>query len=86
VKRCKKCGLCCRYIHTYIDNVNFDDEWVEARRGKRIGDDVYLEVVCKYLTKEGLCGIYKKRPQYCREWPMSPEPWILNMGCKFFDG
>lgn len=28
---------------------------------------------CIYLTEEGRCGIYQRRPKMCRQWHCSPE-------------
>lgn len=52
--KCDKCGLCCRCLR---DNPNVKGTPLEKMdRG---------DGVCKHLTKDNLCDIYKNRPDIC---------------------
>jgi len=76
---CSKCtGLCCRYfalpIETPEDKEDYDDiRWYLCHKGITIfveDGDWYINIknVCKYLTKNYACSIYKKRPRICRQY------------------
>ena len=74
---CHECDLCCKYICMEIDTPktkkDFDEiRWFLLHNNVWIYIDhdsswnIQFNTKCKQL-KNGLCGIYKKRPQICRE-------------------
>jgi hypothetical protein len=75
-------------LHTTMASIKYDKKWVEGRGGVIKGNDVYLPSVCKWLTNDRKCSVHESgKPEYCKAWPanVGPQPWLLNMGCKFFD-
>lgn len=52
----------------------------EARSDMNVEDITFYH--CRYVTKEGLCGIYERRPRCCREAPGNG--WsAMPPGCGF---
>ncbi|MDM7275447.1 MAG: YkgJ family cysteine cluster protein [Thermoprotei archaeon] len=73
---CKGCTVnCCRRFYAVL----LDDEEEEF---KDVADTIETPLgrvrtlgnpkggICPFLTREGLCGIYEKRPLDCRLWPL----------------
>ncbi|HEY9745095.1 MAG TPA: YkgJ family cysteine cluster protein [Oculatellaceae cyanobacterium] len=53
---------------------------VESRDDMRVEDLTFYH--CRYVTDEGLCGIYERRPRCCREAP--GHGWsVMPPGCGF---
>lgn len=76
VGECKKCGKCCRCIYS-IDTCN-EQEFkfmqilypVYKRfyiKGK--DENGNLIFACKYVSEDGLCAVYNKRPKMCKRYP-----------------
>ncbi len=82
VGKCNKCGKCCQDIKLAINprllsNI-FTRElvvrwtsWVMGFHLKRIEyDPNYLVFGCKSVRPDGTCGVYKWRPNVCRNYPL----------------
>ena len=85
---CKRCGICCKTQVVSFANIHYDEKWVEGRMGTIKGEYVYVPSRCKWLMEDNLCEMHgKDKPKFCVAWPDSvgPQPWLLNMGCKYFD-
>lgn len=80
--KCRKCGKCCADIKMAINprllsNV-FTRElvirwtsWIMDFYLKRIEyGPCYLVFGCKNQDSDGLCGVYKWRPNVCRNYPL----------------
>jgi Fe-S-cluster containining protein len=53
---------------------------VESRDDMKVEDVTFYH--CKYVTDEGLCGIYERRPRCCKEAP--GHGWaVMPPGCGF---
>jgi Fe-S-cluster containining protein len=53
---------------------------VESREDMKVEDVTFYH--CRYVTPEGLCGIYERRPRCCREAP--GHGWaVMPPGCGF---
>lgn len=73
----RKCGSeCCRYISVYLktprSKADFDEiRWFVTHENVRVYKDhdknwlVEFVTPCKFLNKDLLCDIYKKRPEVC---------------------
>lgn len=61
---CKMCGMCCRNVKRYKDEVY---PILKGLLGERIPDFEIKENngVCIYLTKDNRCSIYERRPLLC---------------------
>lgn len=80
---CSKCdGKCCKYIVIEIDapeeEKDFENiKWYVAHKNISVFTDdekewfIEFSTPCEHLTEKGLCGIYDKRPNICKEY--SPE-------------
>lgn len=96
VGNCKKRGNCCHYIlirkskgifskldlfwHTQVNGFFRRDKKVHITDGMK----VYL-MGCRYLQKNGRCGVYHMRPAICRSWPRIEyfgHPQVLK-GCGY---
>lgn len=54
----------------------------EVRNRTDMSEDELTFYHCRYVTKEGLCGIYDRRPRCCREAPS--HGWsVMPPGCGF---
>lgn len=69
---CELCrGACCESFAVplpYPAPVEFN-RWAKLR-GEVVGHHLRVEVPCTALTDDGACGIYKSRPQPCKDYPM----------------
>ncbi|MBQ9246589.1 YkgJ family cysteine cluster protein [bacterium] len=89
--KCNKCGKCCNQIRSYglKDNkelrlMQFFLPWY--KRFYIRGNDKYgLILGCKYLSENGLCTVYNKRPLLCRNYPAKTISFNGEMidGCGF---
>ena len=67
---CHLCaGACCESFAVNLPPNPQPDvvRWL-GLRGKVRGGGLVLEVPCRELTDEGLCGIHDTRPQPCRDY------------------
>lgn len=89
---CKKCGKCCNCIYsldTYTEKEfkfmqilfpSYRNFYIKGRDEE--GNFIFA---CKFVSEEGLCTIYKKRPKMCRVYPNKKIyfPAKLHEGCGF---
>jgi hypothetical protein len=77
---CFGCSLCCRYVSVEIDKPRINSKkdideikWFLLHKNIEVYIDndnnwnIQFNTKCKKLKKNGLCAIYKTRPQICRE-------------------
>ncbi len=73
---CKKCGKCCKQIHSYGMKNEKDLKIMQFFlphykrfyiNGKDENGNITLS--CIYLKDNGECSIYEKRPRLCRNYP-----------------
>ena len=88
--KCTKCGNCCRTVKSFNGKAT-DKDFERWRENKR--DDILEWVVrdrfwfypgtnelakkCPWI-KGNLCGIHDVKPDWCRDFPMTPQIAILN--------
>lgn len=84
---CQGCNSeCCKYlsieINTPEDEEDFEDiKWYAAHKNVSVYVDednewhVEFKTSCDYLDKDGLCSIYNKRPNICREYSQDECPF-----------
>ncbi len=78
-QNCSKCGGCCTDMDITIlelahPEIFLDETGLELYRA--FGLDAVLKNKekikilhrCQWLTKNNECGMYEKRPKYCKEW------------------
>jgi len=76
---CKGCNLCCKHVAIEIDSPEDDDDfeqirWFLAHKNVWVFIDhddswnVQFNTLCKKLNEKGLCSIYERRPQICRDY------------------
>ncbi len=54
---------------------------VLEREDRLVWDDLTF-YHCRYVTEEGLCGIYEERPSFCKQFPV--HGWgVIPPGCGF---
>lgn len=89
---CNKCGNCCREIRAYglknekeLKIMQLFLPWYKRFfiTGKDENNDFILS--CKYLSKDGSCSVYAKRPLVCRNYPRKTILFNAEMpeGCGF---
>ena len=73
---CLKCGKCCKEIRAYGMKSEKDLKIMQFflphyRRFfiSKIDDKGDVVLSCKYLTENGLCSVYNKRPSVCKNYP-----------------
>lgn len=76
VGECKKCGKCCNYIYSFdaCNEQEFKFMQILYPVYKRFyikGKDEQGNLIfaCKYVSDEGLCAVYNKRPKMCKRYP-----------------
>ncbi len=76
IGECKKCGKCCNYMYSFDTYTENEFKFMQFlfptyRRFYIKGKDEAGNFIfaCKYVSKEGLCTVYKKRPKMCRVYP-----------------
>ena len=84
---CKRCGICCRTMPLRMEQIGFDEKWVEGRRGRIVGNHIYISSPCQWINDKNECKVQDAKPEWCKEFPMQigPQPWLINMGCKYFN-
>lgn len=69
-EKCQKCGAqCCKFLTFRLPGIRNDRLKMEYYKthGCRIeGDMVIIPSKCQHLQDDNSCGIYDKRPHYCR--------------------
>jgi len=76
--QCSRCGQCCRFVDfKYLESRMPKKEFIEYYELRNIeviksGKDIIYRVwsPCKHLTSDGLCSIFEKRPELCRDTRM----------------
>lgn len=81
VGECKKCGKCCNYIYSF-DTCNeqefkfmqilypvYKRFYIKDKDEKGNLPESHLIFACKYVSKDGLCTVYNKRPKMCKRYP-----------------
>jgi len=90
--RCLKCGKCCNYMYSYDTYTEKEFKIMQFlfpayRRFyiKGADEEGNLIFACKLVTPEGLCPVYKKRPQVCRKYPAKwiSYPGQMHEGCGY---
>ena len=73
---CLKCGKCCKEIRAYgmkneKDLIIMQFFIPHYRRFfiSKIDEKGDVVLSCKHLTENGLCGVYNKRPNVCKNYP-----------------
>ena len=73
---CLKCGKCCKEIRAYGMKSEKDLKIMQFflphyRRFfiSKTDDKGDVVLSCKYLTENGLCSVYNKRPSVCKNYP-----------------
>jgi Fe-S-cluster containining protein len=86
-QRCKSCGRCCQYLLVDAGGIDYDLDWARGRDGVINGNIVLIPCRCKHLTEENKCKIHDNKPLYCKTFPerYGPRPWLLNLGCKYYE-
>lgn len=86
---CQRCGKCCKlFVFTGVQLT--DEECIELEKNIKNFKKPDLEIIkrlktlpivgdkppkkCTLLEGENDCGIYSKRPQRCREYPVIVQP------------
>ena len=89
---CNHCGQCCKQIRSYglknekeLKLMQMFLPWYKRFyiSGKDSNGDLILS--CKYLSENGLCSVYNKRPFVCRNYPAKTISFNAEMidGCGF---
>jgi len=86
---CKKCGKCCKEIRSYglknekeLKIMQFFLPHYKRFYITRTDSEGNLVLSCKYLTEQGLCSVYNKRPFVCRNYPKKS----INLNLEMIDG
>ena len=68
--RCEGCTApCCRHVIVNIGNLTADQRrWAEMHGEVDRAGNWRLEARCQHLRADNKCGIYKARPQVCRDY------------------
>ena len=89
VGKCLRCGKCCTMEHLFKSMPRKDKE--ALRKNNPILYRLFAlaakqKVKCPYLeyrNGKAYCTIYPNRPQFCREYPATPEDLIPGCGYRF---
>jgi len=82
IGECKTCGKCCQQVVFSFKISAMDADflrWVELHNIEVLiqpdtdKGEFHIKQVCRHLTEDNTCGIYKTRPEICREFPSKPE-------------
>lgn len=86
---CKKCGKCCNNVYSIDMESEQEFKFMQLlfpayRRFYLKGKDEegHLVFACKFVSEDGLCTVYEKRPRLCRNFPAKS----LKYCAKLFDG
>ena len=87
--KCLKCGNCCRQIRCYGLKNERELKFMQFifphyKRFYINGTDENGDIIltCKFLSEEGKCNVYKKRPKVCRDYPKK----IISINAQMLDG
>ncbi len=76
IGECKKCGKCCKEIRSYglknekeLKIMQFFLPHYKRFYISKTDANNNLVLSCKYILDNGLCSVYKKRPNICRNYP-----------------
>lgn len=92
VGECKKCGKCCQCIYSIDDCNEQEFKFMQALYPsykrfyiKSKDQEGNLIFACKYVSDEGLCTVYDKRPKMCKRYPNKKilKPAKLHEGCGY---
>lgn len=76
IGECKKCGKCCNYMYSFDTYSEKEFKFMQMLfptykrfyiKGK--DEDGNFIFACKYVSNEGSCTVYEKRPKMCRVYP-----------------
>lgn len=92
IGECKKCGKCCNYMYSFDTYTEQEFKFMQLIfpaykrfyiKGKDSEDNFIF--ACKYVSDEGICTVYNKRPKMCRVYPNKRifYPAKLHEGCGF---
>lgn len=88
---CVGCQECCRYL-TFIVGEDIIDLYSEIYKARgctirRVPNSksysLRVPSVCPHLTEHG-CDIYEERPQHCREYDGTKDPFMQDL-CKLIN-
>jgi Fe-S-cluster containining protein len=86
---CKRCGECCKWISIgKVDTNNDTGEYarfVLVRGGKIVNGNAFLPSKCPYIESDNLCGVFDKRPTFCKVFPIEEMEWLKDLGCKYYE-
>ena len=89
---CKKCGKCCKEIRAYglknekkLKFMQFFLPHYKRFYISKTDENNNIVLSCKYLLDNGLCAVYKNRPNICRNYPAKSISFNAEMieGCGF---
>ncbi len=89
---CKRCGKCCKNVYSVDMESEGEFKFMQFlfpsyRRFYIKGKDESGNFVfaCKFVTEEGLCGVYEKRPAICKRYPAKSIKYCakLHDGCGY---
>lgn len=87
--KCLQCGKCCTEIRAYglknekeLKFMQFIFPWYKRFYILRTDKNNQIVLSCKYLSEEGKCSAYKKRPLLCRNYPRKK----INFNAEMIDG
>ena len=89
---CLKCGKCCKEIRAYGMKNEKDLKIMQffIPHYKRFfitkqDENGNIVLSCKYQTESGLCGVYAKRPNVCKNYPTKTIDFNVEMidGCGY---
>ena len=92
VGKCKKCGKCCNYMYSFDTYTEQEFKFMQLlfpayKRFYIKGKDEEGNFIfaCKYVTQDGLCGVYNKRLKMCKTYPHKKIlfPAKLHEGCAY---
>jgi len=71
---CETCkGKCCKWLaFPHQDNQELIELSV-TRGGRVVGTLVFMPSTCPFITENGRCSIYEKRPKLCRDFEVDGE-------------
>ena len=89
---CNKCGKCCKEIRSYglknekeLKFMQFLIPWYKNFFITGVDENKNIILSCKHIQNNGLCAIYRKRPNICRNYPKNYNNirYELIDGCGF---
>ncbi len=89
---CKKCGKCCNYMYSFDTYTEKEFKIMQFlfpayKRFYIKGKDEEGNFIfaCKFVSKEGICTVYKNRLRMCKVYPNKKimYPAKLHEGCGY---